>query len=92
MVGAHSLKCWSRTQSLVALSSGESELYSSVCGLTRFFGLVNVLREMRGETWGGPLEHGVDAAACKSTLLRRGLGGVKHIETKTLWVQEAIQR
>ena len=76
---------------MIALSSGEAELYSSVCGLTRMLGLVNVLREMRGHMWGDPLVHALDASACKSMLLRHGSGGLKHLETKNLWVQEAVK-
>ena len=90
-MGCHLVQHWCRRQAVVALSSAEAELYSSVCGLTRMLRLKNVLREMRGSSWGEPLEHAVDASACKSTLLRHGPGGVKHLETKNLWVQEAIR-
>ena len=91
MCGDHLLQHWSRIQPVIALSSGEAELYSSVCGLSRFAGLLNLLRELRGETWGHP-QHDVDASACKSILMRKGPGGVKHIDTKFLWVQELIRR
>ena len=67
-----------------------AELYSSVAGLSLFLGIVNMIRDIRGQEW-GELTHQVDAAACKGILLRRGAGGVKHLETKFLWVQEAIQ-
>ena len=50
-IGHHLVQHWCRRQPVIALSSGEAELYSSVCGLTRMLGLVNVLREMRGKTW-----------------------------------------
>ena len=74
-VGHHLVQHWCRRQTMIALSSGEAELYSSVCGLTRMLGLVNVLREMRGQMWGDPLVHALDASACKSMLLRHGSGG-----------------
>ena len=32
------------------------------------------------------------ASVCKSVVLRRGCGSIKHIETKDLWIQEAIRR
>ena len=48
-------------------------------------------RELRGEQW-GILRHQVDASACKAILMRKGAGSIKHLETKDLWVQEAIRR
>ena len=90
-IGHHLVQHWCRRQPVIALSSGEAELYSSVCGLTRMLGLVNVLREMRGQMWGDPLVHALDASACKSMLLRHGSGGLKHLETKNSWVQEAVK-
>ena len=50
----------------------------------------NVLKELRGECWSDPVEHAVGASTCKSILLRRGPGGIEHLDTKQLWVQEAI--
>ena len=41
--------------------------------------------------WEDPLVHALDASACKSMLLRHGSGGLKHLETKNLWVQEAVK-
>ena len=86
----HLLQHWCRRQPVVALSSGEAEVHSAVCGLSKLTGVSNVLKEMRGECWGEPMEHAVDAPTCMSILLRRGPGGMKHLDTKQLWVQEAI--
>ena len=74
----------------MALSSGEAELYASVARLSRFLGLIHLVRELRGEAW-GHLRHEVDAVACKGMLMRKGAGGVKHTAAKHLWVQEAIE-
>ena len=84
LAGGHTL----RRQPAVALSSGEAEVYSAVCGLSMLTGVSNVLKEMRSECWGDPMEHAIDASTCKSILLRRGPGGMKHLDTKQLWVQE----
>ena len=73
-----------------ALSSGEGEVYSGVCCLARLIGVSSVLMEMRSECWCDPMEHAVDASTCKSFLLCRGPGGIKHLDAKQLWVQEAI--
>ena len=90
-LGGHLISHWSRIQPVIALSSGEAELYSGVTGMSRFLGLVHLARDLRGNDWGS-LSHHVDAAACKGMLMRRGVGGVKHIETKHLWIQEAIMQ
>ena len=38
-----------------------------------------------------PLVHAVDAPACKSMLLSHGSQDLRHLETKNLWVQEAVK-
>ena len=78
MIGHHMVAHWSRIQPVVALSSGEAELYAAVAGLSRFLGVVNMIRDLRGQGW-GELTHKVDAAACKGISLRRGTrGGEAH--------------
>ena len=89
-MGSHLLLHWSRIQSVIALSSAEAELYSSVTGITRALGLLHLGRDIWGEQW-GRLQHRVDSSACKSILCRKGAGSVKHLATKSLWVQEAIR-
>ena len=76
-------------QPAIALSSGEEELYSSVWGLTRMLGPVNVLRELWGQMWEILLF--MDASACKSLLLQHGSGGLKQLETKNVWVMKGRQ-
>ena len=56
MLGQHCVSHWCRIQPVIALSSGEAELYAAVAGLSRLLGLVHVGRELRGENW-GQLEH-----------------------------------
>ena len=48
---------------------------------------------MRRELGGAEnkLEILTDASACRGMLLRRGAGRVKHLVTKQLWVQGAIE-
>ena len=91
MRGGHLLSHWTRIQSVIALSSGEAELYSCVLGVTRALGVLHLGRSIWGEHW-GHLAHFVDSAACKSIVFRKGSGAVKHLSTKDLWVQEAIRR
>ena len=49
MLGKHPLKAWSSTQSVVAMSSAEAELYSACDGACRGLGLQTMLGELGGE-------------------------------------------
>ena len=55
-LGSHCFKGWSKTQSLVALSSGESELYASLKASAETLGLLSMLRDLgwrwHREVWG----------------------------------------
>ena len=86
--GAHCVSFWCRTQDRVARSSGEAELKSSCAGLAELLGLRNLLTFLLS----GPckLEHQLDASATKSMLLRQGAGALKHLDLRTLWVQEVV--
>ena len=79
------LKGWSKTQSLVALSSGESELYATLKAAAETLGLISMMRDLgwkvSGEIWG-------DASAALGIINRRGLGKTRHIDTGLLWVQQ----
>ena len=80
---------WSKTQSNIALSSGEAELNAAVKGMSETIGLYHLI----SETWGitPKVELCVDASACKGMVLRHGSGKVKHLSVKQLWVQEAVR-
>ena len=79
------LKGWSKTQSLVALSSGESELYATLKVAAETLGLISMMRDLgwkvSGEVWG-------DASAALGITNRRGLGKTRHIDTGLLWIQQ----
>ena len=85
MIGGHWIRSWSRTQSLVALSSGEAELYATVKASAELLGLLSLLAD-----WGVQAEGEVlgDAAACLGIVQRKGLGRLRHIQTNWLWVQQ----
>ena len=46
MLGSHVLKCWSTTQAVVALSSGEAEFYGVVKGSAVGLGQRALLRDI----------------------------------------------
>ena len=87
----HMISHWCRIQPSIAWSSGEAELFAGSRGLSNGIGIWNTLKELRGADW-GKMRHHVDASACKSILLRKGSGSIKHLETKDLWVQAAIRQ
>ena len=88
-IGQHLIKTWSKTQSLIALSSAESELYGVVKAASEALGIMSVTQD-----FGRPLKAKVfaDASAALGIIVRRGLGKVRHIDTNFLWVQEISAR
>lgn len=90
-VGAHTIKAWSKTQSLVALSSAESEFYAILKASAETPGVMAMMHDIgytvKGEIWG-------DASAILGIIHRHGLGKTRHIDTSLLWAQQvaATQR
>ena len=83
------LAFWSKTQSNIALSSGEAELNGSVKAISESRSIIHLWDELLHEK----LETSVyvDSSACNGMLLRTGAGKVKHLSTKQLWVQAAAE-
>ena len=84
-IGSHAIKGWSRTQGLIALSSGESKLYAALKAAAETFGMLAVCNDLgwrlRGEVWG-------DASVALGIIHRQGLGKTRHIDIGCLWVQQ----
>ena len=87
--GQHVIKTSSTTQGPIALSSPESEYYGIVKGMSGGTGLQAMARDL-GEEKG--LEVHTDASSGKAIAQRRGLGRVRHISTRFLWVQQKLAR
>ena len=85
MHGKHTLKTWSKTQSLLALSSGESEFYAALKASAEGLGVISLMKDfhyqVKGEVMG-------DASAALGIINRRGLGRTRHIDTGLLWIQQ----
>ena len=91
--GRHLISHWSRIQGKIAPSSGEAELFSASTGLSVLAGAVNLDMELTGKSLTDyQLRHRVDASACRSMLIRRGAGAVKHLEVRDLWGQQMVRR
>ena len=88
MYGSHLLMKYSNTQSTVALSSGEAELYDPASGCSEGLGLTAMATDYGEEK--PPILH-VDASAALGKAQRNGLGRVRRIDTQTLWVQDAVR-
>ena len=88
-MGSHALKSWSSTQATIAMSSAEAEFYALVEGAARGIGLQSLMREFGIETKD---VLATDSSAAKSFSSQRGLGRMRHIEVKNLWLQESICR
>ena len=88
-MGRHLLKSWSTTQPTVALSSAEAEFHAMVEGATRSIGFQSMVKEL-----GVDMEITLltDSSAAKSFASQRGLGRMRHLEVKGLWIQEEICR
>ena len=76
---------WSRTQQVISLSSAEAELH----GLTKCASEGLAAKKMAEECFINiPMRLLTDSSAAKGIIMRNGVGKVKHLEVKCLWVQE----
>ena len=87
VLGQHSVAFRSKTQSIIALSTGEAELYALVGAISSGLGLISVLSDFGVDL---PLVVRTDASAGLGTASRRGLGRTKHIHVQYLWIQALI--
>ena len=90
LIGGHLIKGWSKSQSLIALSSAESEVYAALKTSSETLGIISMSKDfgyvLTGKVWG-------DASAALSIIHRKGLGRTRHIDTSYLWIQQiAAQR
>ena len=92
MWGSHCWKTWSSTQGAVALSSAEAEFYAMIDGTQRGKWAKTVAREIGVEVGDQEMILGTDSSAAKSFVARRGLGKMRHIEVRDLWLQEEVRK
>jgi hypothetical protein len=88
MVGGHTVKHWSSTQPGVSLSSGEAEYIGVVRGAAQGLGFQALLRDLGLEV---PMRLWTDSSAAMGIAGRQGLGKLRHLDTHTLWVQQAVR-
>ena len=92
MVGRHLIKSWSRTQDSVTLSSAEAELVALGKLAMETLGIRSMCREWLLTQEGKASKLYADASAALSIAKRQGAGKMRHINVKSLWLQEkAVQ-
>ena len=84
-LGQHCIKSWSSTQATVALSSAEAELYALTKGAAQALGMLSLLADFGIEING--TVH-TDASAAIGILRRKGLGKIRHLNVRFLWLQD----
>ena len=87
-MGTCQVKHWSKTQSTIALSSGEAELSGIAAGMAQGLGMQSLAADMR---WPLKLRVHSDATAAIGISKRRGLGKIRHRNCCDLWVQERVR-
>ncbi len=88
LLGRHAIKHWSATQSSVALSSAEAEFNGVIRGAGQGLGYQAMLRDLGVEA---PLRVWTDSSAAIGICSRQGLGKLRHLDTHTLWIQQAVR-
>jgi hypothetical protein len=88
VLGTHPIKSWSSTQTSVALSSGESEFNGVVRGAGVGLGYQSLLKDLGIDVG---LRLWTDSSAAIGICSRQGLGKLRHIDTHTLWIQQAVR-
>lgn len=90
MWGSHLIKHGSTVQSTVSLSSGESEYYALLRASAHALGIKAMLSD-----WNYGVECEIhmrcDSSAARGISARQGLGKVRHIDVRFLWLQQAVQ-
>ena len=87
MCGWHLIKSWSSTQTIIAPSSGEAKYYSMVKD-----GSIALGCQARLQDLGIKMKFKCDASIVVASVLRKGLGRVRHIDVSQLWLHEKFPR
>ena len=82
------MKNWSSTQATVAQSSGEAEYYAVVRAAAEALCMKSVMTDLG---WHADITIWIDSSAAKAIASRVGLGRVRHMEVKFLWLQEVVK-
>lgn len=84
-MGGHVLKTWSRTQSTIALSSGEAELYAITKAACHCMGAAAMVFDFKYQTDARINTH---STAALGMVYGRGVGRTRHLDVQSSWIQE----
>ena len=73
------------------MSSAEAEFYAMIEAVVRSKGLKSLARELGFRNVSNVVVLGTDSSAAKSFVCRRGLGKMRHIEIRDLWLQKEVR-
>ena len=90
MVGNNLLYSCSRTQRVVALSSGEAELLSAASCLCDALFVRQLVSVIEHDTLPN-MNHRIDAVAAKGMMETAGVGRVRHLSVRVLWIQGMVE-
>jgi len=85
--GLHLIRSQSALQSTISLSSGEAEYYAAVTGGAGGLGIQALASDLSITL---SVRVGTDSIAGKGLASRRGLGKVRHVSARYLWLQERV--
>ena len=88
MIGRHLIKSWSSTQGPISLSSGEAEFYGVVKAAGVTLGYQALLHDLGVDL---PIRLWTDSSATMGICSRQGLGKLRHVDTRSLWVQQRVR-
>jgi hypothetical protein len=88
LMGEHLVQFSCKLQKTIALSSGEAELNALVSGLTEALGISSLCRDWK---LASQVECRCDSSAARGIAHRTGVGKMKHLQVRQLWVQEQVR-
>ena len=84
--GKHVVKAASTTQTVIALSSGESEFFGIALGTATALGMKGMARDYGHEV---KVAFGTDSVSGRGMSLRLGAGKVRHVDIQWSWCRES---
>lgn len=91
-VAKHLLRSWSTTQPTTATSSGEAKLLAMAEAASRALGMRAMVAELLATDEPGAVSLHTGSSAAKSFAPTRGPGRMRHLEVKSLWLQERMRQ
>ena len=82
----------SRTQGLIALSSAEAEVYAAVSACCDAIYMVRCSEFVFEQNVSLQLLIGNSDSAARQILMRSGVGRVRHLSVKILWLQQQVEK